>query len=259
MTRRMVILAAVAVLWAGGARAEPPDADAVMDALSTVLREMQDLTADVEVHTPRRQASGNVVLQYVRQRPTTVEAPEEVIRKYIVVTRIRLADGLAEIKQLCDGTYLWTERRLTRTGAVKVVRRKVSPEGPVPGGFGPDWRREIDLWRTKYDFRTLRTDTFDEEPVVVIEGVRKEHGEDPDAKQHPGLSLPDRMILFISSRDSFPRKVRMYSSRVDPDTQQRRESLVVSVRLMHVKLNEGLKPDTFHYTVPPGAEFIDVD
>ena len=258
MKRIALVFLAVAALDGRAGYAAPPDGEEVMDQLSKVLRQMQDVTADVEVHTQQRQASGNIVLGYVKAPAKAPGQDERTVRKYIVVTRVKTRQGLATIKKLNDGEYLWTEVKIAATGRVTVSRHKVQGEGPVPGGFGPDWRREIDVWREKFTFRTLRTDTFDKEPVAVVEGTRKETGEDNDAKQHPEMSLPDRMVLFISTRDYFPRKVELYSSKQQTPQGERKQTLTVSVRLMRVKLNEGLKPDTFRYTVPPGAEFVDV-
>ena len=50
----------------------------------------------------------------------------------------------------------------------------------------------------------------------------------------------------------------LFSKKSQPEEAEEKETLTVSVRLMHVKLNKGLKPDTFHYVIPPGAEFVDV-
>lgn len=257
MKRPGLLLLAVLAIGVSAAQPARPDGEEVMAELSKVFREMRDLTADVEVHTQKRQASGGIVLQYVKEQAREDGKPERIVRRYIVITRVKTRQGLATIKQINDGRYLWTEVRIAATGEVRVSRRKVRGEGPMPGGFGPDWREEIDVWRKKFAFRTLRTDTFDEEPVAVVEGIRKETGEDEDARKHPGMSLPDRMILFVSTRDYFPRKVELFSSKRQAVQAEEKEALTVSVRLMHVKLNEGVKPDTFHYKVPPGAEFID--
>lgn len=246
----------VVVLAVSPILAEPPDAEAVMDRLTDVFRRMRDVTTDVEIHTRKRQASGRIVLQYVTTPAEEPGGAERTVRKYIVVTRVKTRDGLATITQTNDGRYLWVERRIPATGEVKVIRRRVKAEGPVPGGFGPDWRKEADVWRRKFAFRTLRTDTFDEEPVVVVEGTRKEIGKDDDAEQPADLSVPDRVVLFVSRRDHFPRKVELFSK--GPEAAESKDVLTVSVRLMHVKLDKGLPPGTFHYTVPPGAEFVDV-
>ncbi|HUW56641.1 MAG TPA: hypothetical protein VMZ92_08405 [Planctomycetota bacterium] len=254
-TVRELLLVFLVVLAVSPVPAAAPDGQKVVDGLAEVLRDMRDVTADVEIHTRNRQASGSIVLQYVRTPGEGPDDPERTVRKYIVVTRVRTRDGLAAIKQVNDGRYLWVERSIAATGEVKVIRRRVSTEGPVPGGFGPDWRKEADVWRRKFDFTTLRDDTFDEEPVTVVEGTRKEPGRDEDAEKHPGLSLPDRMVLFVSRRDRFPRKVELFSKKAEAEANG---VLTVSVRLMHVKLNKGLAPDTFDYTVPPGAEFVDV-
>jgi len=256
MARGRFILAAAVVFGAASVSADLPDGERVIDRLSAVFRQMRDLTADVEIHTARRQASGNIVLQYVRRGSKENSREEHITRRYIVVTRIKTEDGLASIKQLNDGEYLWVERRIAATGEVRVIRRKVKPDEPVPGGFGPDWRKEIDLWRGKYVFRTLRADTFDEEPVTVVEGIRKEAEKDADAGAHPGLSLPERVVLYVSTRDDFPRKVELFATKSRDGDAGARETPAVSVRLMHVKLNEGLDPETFVYVVPQGAELI---
>jgi len=259
MRRWQLLLGVMALIPAGAAFAQVPDGEAMMDKVTLVFREMRDLTADVEVHTADRQASGNIVLQYVRERSEKDDAPEKVIRKYIVETRVRIPEGVAIVKQLSDGKYLWVERKVVETGEVKVIRRRVLGEGPIPGGFGPDWRKEIDRWRKKYSFRTLRVDNFDEERVLVVEGMLRESGEDPDAKRYPELTVPGRIVLFVSSRDDFPRKVELFAAKAQAPGAQGKENPPVSVRLTHVRLNEGLKSETFHYTVPPGAEFIDVN
>lgn len=259
MRRWRLFLGVIALVPAGTVFGQLPDGEAVMDRLTAVFREMQDLTADVEVHTAGRQASGSIVLQYVRERSGKDDASEKVIRKYIVETRVRIPEGVAIVRQVSDGKYLWVERKVVETGEVKVIRRKILGEGPMPGGFGPDWRKEIDHWRKKYSFRMLRADRFDEERVLVVEGIRRDTGEDPDAKRYPELSVPGRMVLLVSSRDGFPRKVDLFAARSQAPAAEGNEQPTVSVRLTHIRLNEGLKPETFHYTVPPGAEFIDVN
>ena len=259
----MSILRAVtlvlAILSGSAGYAELPEGEAVMDKVTVVFREMRDLAADVEVHTADRQASGSIVLQYVRERSGKTDGSEKVVRKYIVETRVGLPEGLAVLKQVCDGGYLWTERKIVETGEVKVIRRKTTGEGPIPGGFGPDWRKEIDRWRRKYSFKTLRTDTVDGERVLVVEGVRRDSGEDPDAERYPELSVPGRIVLFVSSRDDFPRKVELFAAVPQARAAEGKGQPTVSVRLTNLRLNKGLDPETFHYTVPPGAEFIDAN
>ena len=77
---RRVILTAGVVLGAASVFGDLPDGEEVIDRLSAVFRRMRDLTADVEIHTPRRQASGDIVLQYVRRRSRDDNREEQVTR-----------------------------------------------------------------------------------------------------------------------------------------------------------------------------------
>lgn len=234
-----------------------PDGEGVMDKVAAAFRGMRDVCADVDVSTADRQASGRIVLQYVWERPAKNDAPEKVVRKYIVETRVGTPQGIVTVKRVSDGSFLWIERKIGGTGQVKVTRHKTTSEGPIPGGFGPDWRKEIDHWRRKYAFQTLRADSVDEEHVLVVEGIRRDDADDPDAKQYPGLSTPGRILLFVSLQDDFPRRVDLFAARPQDRPADGTDRPTVSVKLMHLHLNEGLDPETFHYTVPPGAEFID--
>ena len=194
--------------------------------------------------------------------------------------------GSVREKQVNDGKVLWVERTNVDTGVVQVTRKRVDPEGPVPGGFGPDWRKEMDSWRKKYTFTTLREDTFDGEKVVVVEGVRKPQqteGTVPDSgtilkggttsAAAADIATPDRITLYIATRDDFVRKIDLYlkvsakKPAPRPDgtrgpgengTTAPREVLACSVRFTHLTLNAGVPPGTFDYTLPPGAEFTDL-
>ena len=255
MRKTFPALCALAAL-SGLAFAELPDADKAIDRLGATLRDMRDVSCDVEVHTGDKQASGAIVLQYAHEKQNGVE---KVVRKYIVATKSNTADGMALVKQVNDGKYLWVERKIVETGEVKVRRRRIDPEGPVPGGFGIDWRKQMDSWRKKYDFKTLREDTFDGEKVVVVEGTRRADAEPPPAGVD--ITQPDRFVLSIAARDDFVRKADFYVKVAvkQPDGGPPvREVLLVSVRFLHVKLNEGLKTDAFDYLIPQGAEFTDV-
>jgi outer membrane lipoprotein-sorting protein len=254
-----VILFMLAILPASVGYAELPDGEGVMDKVTAAFRGMRDLSTDVEVSTANRQASGRIVLQYVWERPAKNDAPEKVVRKYIVETRVGTPQGIVTVKQVSDGLFLWIEKKVGGTGQVTVTRQKTTSEGPIPGGFGPDWRKEIDHWRWKYVFQTLRADTVDAQQVLVVEGVRRDDADDPDAKRYPDLSSPGRILLFVSLQDDFPRRVDLFAAKPQDPPAKTNDGPVVSVKFMHVHLNEGLDPETFHYTVPPGAEFIDED
>ena len=257
--RKATILLGVLACAAAVAFAALPDGERAIDRLSDVLRSMQDVTTDVAVVAGTKQATGTITLQYAKEQRG---GEEKTVRKYVVETRRATPDGTVREKQVNDGKYLWVERTLVETGEVKVTRRRVDPEGPVPGGFGPDWRKEMDSWRQKYTFKTLREDTFDAEKVVVVEGVRKPaDAAAPPSAAEIDITTPDRIVLFIAQRDDFPRKIDLYlkGSVKKPDgTSAVREVLACSVRFTHLKLNAGMKPGTFDYTLPAGAEFTDV-
>ncbi len=247
-----------ALCLAATAAAAPPDGETVIDRLSEVLRSMRDVTTDVEIHTGSKQASGKIVLQYAKE---TRGGEEQTVRKYVIETRKPTAEGAVREKQVNDGKCLWVERTNVDTGVVKVTRRRVDPEGPVPGGFGPDWRKEMDGWRKKYSFTTLREDTFDGEKVVVVEGVRKPSDAPAPPAAEIDVTKPDRIVLFIAARDDFPRKIDLYlkvPAKKTDGTTALREVLACSIRFTHLKLNAGVPPGTFSYTVPEGAEFTDV-
>jgi hypothetical protein len=254
-----VVIFVLAVLPASLAAAGLPDGEGVMDKVTTAFRCLRDLAADVEVGTASRQASGRIVLQYVWERPAKKDAPEKVVRKYIVETRVGTPQGIVTVKQISDGLFLWIEQKIGGTGQVKVTRQKTTSEGPIPGGFGPDWRREIDRWRRKYAFQTVRADSADGERVLVVEGIRRDEGDDPDAKRYPDLSTPGRVLLFVSLQDDFPRRVDLFAEKPQDPPAKTNDGPMVSVKFMHLHLNEGLDPETFHYTVPPGAEFTDAN
>jgi hypothetical protein len=228
-----------------------------MDKVTAVFRSMEDLSADVVISTATRQASGRIVLQYVPERSARNDVPAKFVRKYIVETRVETPEGIASLKQVSDGASLWIEQKNAKTGAVKVVRRKTTSEGPIPGGFGPDWRKDIDHWRKKYAFRTLRADSVDDQRVVVVEGVLRDEGEDPDAARYPRLSIPGRLLLSVSLKADFPCRVDLFAAKGQDQPDKGDDRPTVTVKLMHLRLNEGLDPQTFRYTVPPGADFVD--
>ena len=260
---RIALIAACAlVCLAAAAWAAEDDGEKVVDRLSATLRDMRDVSADVSVSTGGRQASGSLVLQYVKEPAPAGQGGEKTVRKYVLVTKMPTADGAAQVTQVNDGRVLWVERKRLDTGEVKVVRRRVDASGPMPGGFGPDWRAEMDTWRRKYTWRALRDDTFDGEKVNVVEGVRKAEVEQNEGTApKPDITTPDRIVLFIAEKDDFLRKADLYLKRAvkRPDgTTAASMVLAVSVRLTHVKLNTGLAPDAFDYRIPDGAEFTDI-
>ena len=280
----MVVLGAIAGV-VGVAFAALPEGERAIDRLSDVLRAMRDVTTDVEIHTGSKQASGKIVLEYAKE---TRGGEDKTVRRYVVETRRSTPEGAVREKQVNDGKVLWVERTNVDTGAVKVTRRRVDSEGPVPGGFGPDWRKEMDSWRKKYRFTTLREDTFDGEKVVVVEGILgtvppsgtvpnvpprsrtapdagEAEGTVPDSgtvpKQEIDITTPDRITLFIATRDDFPRKIDLYfkaPEKTPAGTTAPREVLACSIRFTHLKLNAGVPAGTFDYTLPAGAEFTDV-
>ena len=81
--------------------------------------------------------------------------------------------------------------------------------------------------------------------LIVIAATRK-----PPEKETP--QLPQNLILAVSARDFFPRRVTLL--RHGPDHAGKR----ITVTLTDVKLNAGLPPETFHYEIPPGAEYREI-
>jgi outer membrane lipoprotein-sorting protein len=257
---KLFAIAAMTVLAAAAPKAPLPEGEAVMDGVAKMMQEMKDVSCDVEVSTPARQASGNIVLQYVTLPAEKPGGEERTVRRYAVVTQVKLPEGTTTVRQVNDGETLWLERTDPETGEVQAIRQKVRGEGPVPGGFGPDWRSEMDQWRRKYSFATQRAGTFDGEPVVVVEGTLKTPMTEEEKKKSPSLLTPDRIILQVSTRDHFPRKADLITtSETTEDGKKKTASLVVSVRFRQVKLNAGLAADTFKYTPPAGAKVIDAD
>jgi len=174
MLRVRAMLTAVMILAAAPAWPALPEAEAVMARVSKVFADLRDLAADVQIQTPARQASGTIVLQYIRKTGDAGDA-EKTVRKYVVVTR-----------------------------------RKVKGEGPVPGGLGSDWRNELKQLRGKYAFTTMGAGKTYGEPVVFLEGRLKPTPETDAPADALAVTWPQRVTLAVSSQDYFPRRVALF-------------------------------------------------
>ena len=254
MRREAGILIACVLLLAAPVRGELSDAEVVMDRLSKVLADLRDVSADVQVQTAGRQASGRIVLQYLRRPSDEGDGPKETTRRYIVVTRRKIADKQVRVRQVNDGRTLWVEVTYLDTGKVIVTRRGVAGKGAVPGGLGHDWRSELKQLRRRYVFKTVGEGRSYDEPVVLLEGRLRELPPEEKTENGKAVTWPERVTLAVSKRDHFPRKVTLV---VRPG--EGRRSVTVAVTLTGVKVNAGLKADTFDYRVPAGATVKDVE
>ena len=183
------------------------------------------------------------------------DQPVRVIQKSIVRTQLQTAQGMTIITKINDGEYVWSEYRFRETGKVRVARRKIDKDAPPRDPFQADLHEYVRKLRESYAFRTLRKDTFDDEPVLVLEGTLRATPK-KDAKEPPREVLPRGVVLHVARSDHFPRKVEVFVKAKDDGADAPAPD--VSVRLTRVRLNQGLKPDTFKYSLPEGAELIDV-
>jgi len=103
--------------------------------------------------------------------------------------------GIVTVKQISDGLFLWIEQKIGGTGQVKSPGRR-HERGSDPGGFGPDWRRESTAGAGKCVPDRSR-DSADGERVLVVEGIRRDEGDDPDAKRYPDLSTPGEFSFCL--------------------------------------------------------------
>lgn len=256
MRRKIRFLTMVLTLATVAAGVDPPDGEGVMNKVSGVLARLRDLQADVTVQTSKKQAAGSIVLEYVR-KDGDAQQSESRMRRYKVVTRTRVRGQTVRVTQINDGDYLWAEVKSLESGKVSVTRRKIKAGAPVPGGLGLDFRRRFGDMRKRFAFQTVGTGTYRDEPVVLIQGTRKKEA-DAGVQPDEGGGVPRRVDAYVSSRDDFPRRVVLVMGRTASKALPERQTQKIVVELLNVKLNKGLKPDTFAYRIPPGAAFREI-
>lgn len=200
--------------------------------------------------------------------------------------KVRLGRQTSSLVQVCDGSFLWTrkklpnEDKLTRLDVARAkagLKRAKELGRPASMGMLPGIGGLPRLFRGlhgTFDFTAVELGTWGstKQPVWKIEGQWKPHvllqilpaqkatiesGQPPDLSKLPP-HLPDRVVVFLLARkDLFPFRVEYRRTLPEgPDSDRLTSRTLVAMELSDIDINLPLDPNHFIYN-PGQLDFTD--
>jgi hypothetical protein len=192
--------------------------------------------------------------------------------------RIRVGESEGVVLEVCDGQILLTHKYIQPVGAApdeidpsqyQVSRkdvRRILQASDVAGtppqavlqaelGIGGLPALLASIERTM-EFESLQQQEYAGESYIVVQGRwRQEYLQkldtDPQlaqAVQQIAPFMPSRVRVYLNQETLFPERILyLQHASIDPVTYH----AIMSIEFQDVKLNQGLKPDTFRFTPPP--------